>query len=67
MDIKTQLIEELAIELAVTLELWEDEPDAWMPESLELIDKAVAYLTQMDIPIPEPVAYIQRRRLDRAA
>lgn len=67
MDVKTQLIEELAIELAVTLELWEDEPGAWMPESLELLDKTVAYLTQKGRPIPDPVAYIQRRRLDRAA
>ena len=67
MDIKTQLIEELAIELAVTLELWEDEPGAWMPESLELLDKAVAHLTQAGRDIPEPVLYIQRRRLDRAA
>ena len=67
MAIKTQLIEELAIELAVVLELWEDEPGAWMPESLDLIDQAVAYLTLAGRPIPEPIAYIQRRRLDRAA
>lgn len=67
MDIKTQLIQELAIELATVLELYGDQPDAWMPESLDLMDRAVAHLTRHGVPIPEPVAMIQRRRLDRAA
>lgn len=52
MDIKTQLIQELAIELATVLELYEDQPDAWMPESLDLMDRAVAHLTRHGVPIP---------------
>lgn len=67
MDVKTQLIEHLATELATILELYAEEPDAWMPESLDLIDEAVAYLTQQGRPLPEPVQMIMRRRLDRAA
>lgn len=71
MDVKTQLIIALATELAVTLELYEDLPEAWMPESLALalalIDEAVAYLTQHGHPLPDAVEMIQRRRMDRAA
>lgn len=67
MDVKTQLIEQLATELATILELYAEEPDAWMPESLALIDQAVTYLSQKGRPLPEPVLMIQRRRLDRAA
>lgn len=66
-DLKTQLIEALATELAVTLEIYEDLPGAWMPESLEIIDQAVAYLTQAGRPLPEPIVHIQQRRMDMAA
>lgn len=63
MDIKTQLIRALAEELAITLEIYEDVPGAWMPESLELLQRSVAYLTQAGVELPDPVVKVLQRSL----
>lgn len=67
MDVKIQLVKALAEELAVVLELSEDIPDAWMPESIQLLQESVTFLLQEGVEVPDPVVKVLQRSLDRAA
>lgn len=60
-----KLVEKLTSELAVTLEVLENDPASWSSETLAVLDEAAAALDAQNIARPDPLNFVMARRVDR--
>lgn len=56
------LVRDLAQELAVNMEHYEDDETKWFPESLQALNKAAVLLREEGVELPKPVTFVLRRR-----